>query len=182
MSVNRAGELIRDTRSRRGWSFGDLARACGASSSRAVSKLSLRLVRIEREQRVPERKLALRVAALLDLDIDDFRRVLGEQRREEQLLYESWLNEAVAIELYVVPFAGFSYRQRLPEGCDELEAFRLPKQMTAGRELRVIVAVSRRLSFVFQRGKVVDRLEARSGHSVVPAMRIGRSIVQFEAE
>ena len=80
-----------------------------------------------------------------------------------------------------MPFAGFSYRHRLPEVCHELEAFRLAKQMTAGREMRVIVAVSRRLSFVFQRGELVDRLEARPAQSVVPAVRVGKSLVQFAA-
>ena len=182
MPVNRAGELIRDARSRRGWSFGDLARACGASTAREISKLSLRLVRIERDQRLPERKLTLRVAALLDLDIEEVCRRLEAQRQEEHLQYEAWLNEAVPLELHVVPFAGFSYRHRLPENCDELEAFRLAKQMTEGRELRVIVAVSRRLSFLFQHGEVVDRREARSGQPVVPAVRVGRSMVQFEAD
>jgi hypothetical protein len=58
------------------------------------------------------------------------RRQLDEQRREEQLQHEAWLNKEVPLELHVMPFAGFSYRYRLPEGCDELEAFRLAKQMT----------------------------------------------------
>lgn len=175
-------ELLREARLRREWRYGDVARLCGASTPREISKLSQRLIRLENEERVHERRLALRLAAILDVDVARVRRLIEEQRVEEQHAHEGWLDEAVPVEMYIMPFAGFSYRQQLPGGCDELEAFGRAKELTRGREqMRVVVAVSRRVSFVFERGQLVDRLEAASGRSTVPVVQIGRSVVQFVA-
>jgi len=179
--MNRVGELLRHARMRLGWRFGEIARKCGAATPREISKLSQRLVRLERADDVPEPRLAIRVAALLGVATGEVVRLIDEQRKEEKLRREAWLNEAVPIELHVLPFGGFAFRYRLPGGCDDLEAFRLAKQMTSGREqMRVVVALNRRLSFVFQRGQLIDRLEAAPGRNV-PVMQIGRSLAQFNA-
>jgi hypothetical protein len=155
---------------------------CGATTAREISKVSQRLVKLERDDGVPEPRLAIRVAALLGIEMHQVRRLIDEMRMEERHRYERWLNESVPLEMHVIPFAGFSYRHQLPDCCDELEAFRLAKQMTNGRDMRVIVAVSRRLSFVFQRGQLVDRLDVSAGDRVVPVVQIGKSFIQFETE
>jgi len=176
--MNRIGPLIYAARTSRRLSFGDLARACGAATPRETSKLSARLVRLERDARVHERKLPLRVARLLDLDVEKIRRLLDEQRMTEQLEHTAWLEEPVPLEMHVVPFGGFAYRYQLPAQCDDLEAFRVAKELTGGRQqMRVIVTVSRKLASVFQRGQLIERLEANSA----PFVRIGRSFVQFQA-
>lgn len=175
-------EALRDARLQHGWRYGHLARLCGASTPREISKLSQRLFRLENEERVHERRLAFRVATVLDVDVVRVRRLIEEQRMEEQLAYEAWLDEPVPLEMHVVPFAGFSYRQQLPDTYDDLDAARLAKELTRGREqMRVIVAVSRRLSFVYQGGELVNRIEAASGRSTAPVMKIGKSLVQFDA-
>lgn len=175
---NPVGALIQMARTSRGWSFGDLARACGTVTPRETSKLSSRLVRLEREAHVHERKLPLRLARLLDLDVEKVRALLDDQWRTEQLERAAWLDEPVPLEMHVVPFGGFAYRHQLPAQCDDLEAFRLAKELTRGREqMRVIVTVSRKLAFVFQRGQLIERLEANAA----PFVRIGRSFVRFEA-
>jgi hypothetical protein len=46
---------------------------------------------------------------------------------------------------------------------------------------QVVLALSRRVSIVFSRGQLVDRLEAASGRSIGPMVKIGKQLVQFEA-
>src|SRR5436853_7008649 len=92
---NPVGALIHMVRKSRGWSFGDLARECGAVTPRETSKLSSRLVRLEREAHVHERKLPLHLARLLDLDVEKVKALLDDQRRTEQIEHAAWLDEPV---------------------------------------------------------------------------------------
>lgn len=172
-------DLVRDARARRRWSYGDLARQLGASTAKGTSRLSLRLVRIEREGLL-ERELLLRVAVVLGLDLALVNRLIDEHRGTEQVAYEAWLNEEVPIELYVRPFSGFWYKQQLPDEIagDADRVITYAGELTRGREeMRAVVALSRRLSVIVARGEVIDR---REGEPVVPVVRIGRATVVFE--
>lgn len=177
----RLADLIRDARTGRGWRFGDLARQLGASTPRETSRLSLRLVRIEREG-LFEQKLLLRVIGVLGLDPALVNRLLDEHRRTAQLAYEAWLNEEVPIELHVRPFAGFWYKQHLPDETagDTDRVIAYARELTYGREeVRAVVALSRRLSVIVAQGEVVGRHE---GEPVMPVVRVGRAELQFEAK
>jgi ribosome-binding protein aMBF1 (putative translation factor) len=59
------GELISTARHQQWLSFGDLARRLGAWTPRQTSALSQRLVKVERERSVVERRLIFRLAEVL---------------------------------------------------------------------------------------------------------------------
>ncbi len=180
MASNYVGELIHAARIDRSMTFGDLARACGATTAKQTSRIAHRLVLFEREG-VRDRRLLQKVIAALDLDPAVVVELLDRQHVEELEEWNRWADEPVEIELHVVPFGGFAFRYQLPEGSDDLTAFRLAKELTRGREqMRAVVAVSRRLSFVFERGVLTQRIEAAPGRSV-PVMQIGHSLVRFDA-
>lgn len=181
--LNGIGNLISKTRLSRGWSFGDLARACGAVTPKQTSRVSQRLVRFEREG-VRDRKLLLKVIAALDLDPVVFGELLHRQRAEELAEWNDWISKPVPIELHVRPFGGFWYRQPLPIqiASDELRAIAYAKQITAGRrELWVVLALNRRRSMSFVAGEIVSIIDAKPNAGMTPFVEIDGGQIVFEA-
>ncbi|HEX6642017.1 MAG TPA: hypothetical protein VF215_12940 [Thermoanaerobaculia bacterium] len=183
MATNYIGELIAAERVRRGWRFGDLARACGATTARQTSRIAQRLVLFEREG-VRDRALLQRVAFALDLDPVVVNELLRRQHEEELAEWKAWADEPVPMKLHVRPFAGFWYGQPLPDEIegDELRAIQYARQMTVGREdMRVVLALSRRRSITFARGEIVATTEAKPNITAMPHVKIGGKSVVFEA-
>lgn len=183
MAMNYIGELIAHERIRRGWRFGDLARACGATAARQTSRIAQRLVLFERES-VRDRALLQRVVDALDLDPVVVNELLRRQHEEELAEWKAWADEPVPMKLHVRPFAGFWYGQPLPDEIegDELRAIQYARQMTVGREdMRVVLALSRRRSITFARGEIVATTEAKPNITAMPHVKIGGKCVVFEA-
>jgi hypothetical protein len=183
MAANYLGQLIHERRLHRRWTFGDLARACGAVNLREISRVSQRLVLFEREF-VRDRKLLWRVITALDLDLVTVVGLLDRQRDEERAEWKAWADEPVPMELYVRPFGGFWYRQPLPVqiASDELRAIEYAKQITAGRrELWVVLALNRRRSLSFVAGEIVSIIDAKPNASVTPFVEINGGRIVFEA-
>jgi hypothetical protein len=183
MATNYIGELIAAERVRRGWRFGDLARACGATTARQTSRIAQRLVLFEREG-VRDRALLQRVVVALDLEPVVVNELLRRQYEEELAEWNAWADEPVPMKLHVRPFAGFWYGQPLPDEIegDELRAIHYARQMTVGREdMRVVLALSRRRSITFARGEIVATTEAKPNITAMPHVKIGGKSVVFEA-
>lgn len=183
MAQNYIGTLISNERIRRGWRFGDLARACGAVTAKETSRIAQRLLRFEREG-VHDRNLLRKVVAALDLDGTIINEQLGRQRDEEIAEWQAWVDEPVPIELHVIPLPGFAFRQQLPDeiAADETRAIDYAKRMTTGRHaLRVVVALDRRRSLTFARGEIVATRDAKPNVSVAPFVTIGGRHIVFDA-
>src|SRR4051812_41618150 len=181
--ANHIGAVIHEARTRRSMRFGDLARRCGAVTVRQISRIASRLVLFEREG-VRDRSLLQKVIRALDLDPSMVNELLRRQRDEELAAWNHWADEPVPMELHVRPFAGFWYRQLLPVeiAADELRAIEHAQQMTAGREeLRVVLAVNRRVAFTFAGGQLVAQTEATPGRSMTPFVTIGGRRIEFAA-
>ena len=184
MARNYLGELIHEARVRRSMSFGDLARLCGATTTKQVSRVSQRLVLFERES-VRDRQLLQRVIAALDLDPQLVIELLDRQRIEELTEWNRWADEPVTIELHVRPFAGFWYRHELPEeiAADEMRVIEYAKRMTATHDgMRAVVAVDRRTSLSIARGEVVTTIEAKPNVSMKPYVVIDGLRVIFQTK
>lgn len=183
MATNYIGELIAAERVRRGWRFGDLARACGATTARQTSRIAQRLVLFERES-VRDRALLRKVVVALDLDPVIVNELLRRQHEEELAEWNAWADEPVPMKVHVRPFAGFWYGQALPDEIegDELRAIEYARAMTVGRQdMRVVLALSRRRSITFARGEMVGTTEAKPNVTVTPHVKIGGKSVVFEA-
>ena len=183
MATNYIGELIAAERIRRCWRFGDLARACGATTARQTSRIAQRLVPFERES-VRDRALLQRVVVALDLDPEVVNELLRRQHEEELAEWNAWADEPVAMKVHIRPFAGFWYGQPLPDEIegDELRAIEYARAMTVGRQdMRVVLALSRRRSITFARGEMVGTTEAKPNVTVTPHVKIGGKSVVFEA-
>jgi hypothetical protein len=183
MATNYIGELIATERVRRGWRFGDLARACGATTTRQTSRIAQRLLLFEREG-VRDRALLQRVAVALDLEPVVVNELLRHQHEEELAEWNAWADEPVPMKVHVRPFAGFWYGQQLPDEIegDEVRAIEYARRMTVGREdLRVVLAVNRRRSVTFARGQLVGTIEATPERRVTPHVAIGGQRIVFEA-
>ncbi|HEX7152257.1 MAG TPA: hypothetical protein VF618_12285 [Thermoanaerobaculia bacterium] len=183
MATNHVGELIAAERIRRGWRFGDLARACGATTARQTSRIAQRLVLFERES-VRDRALLQRVVVALDLDPVVVNELLRRQHDEELAEWNAWADEPVPMKVHIRPFAGFWYGQSLPDEIegDELRAIEYVRAMTVGRQdMRVVLALSRRRSITFARGEMVGTTEAKPNVTVTPHVKIGGKSVVFEA-
>ncbi len=181
MAINYVGELISEERTRRGWRFGDLARACGAITPKQTSRIALRLVLFEREG-VRDQKLLRKVVRALDVDPIAVNELLRRQHDEELAEWNAWADEPVPMALHVRPFGGFWYRQSMPADIeqDKLRAFEYARTMTAGREdFRVVLALSRRRSMTFARGELVEVLEAKPS-VMTPHVKIGGQSLVFE--
>ncbi len=183
MVTNYVGELISEERVRRGWRFGDLARACGAVTPKETSRIARRLVLFEREG-VRDQKLLRKVVRALDVDPIAVNELLRRQHDEELAEWNAWADEPVPMKLHVRPFAGFWYGQSLPDEIedDELRAIDYARRMTVGRqEMRVVLALSRRRSITFARGEIVATAEAKPNITAMPHVKIGGKSVVFEA-
>lgn len=183
MATNCIGELIAAERVRRGWRFGDLARACGATTARQTSRIAQRLVLFERES-VRDRALLQRVVVALELDPVIVNELLRRQQEEELAEWSAWADEPVPMKLHVRAFAGFWYGRPLPDEIegDELRAIEYARQMTVGREdMRVVLALSRRRSITLARGEIVATTEAKPNITAMPHVKIGGKSVVFEA-
>lgn len=183
MATNYIGELIAQERVLRGWRFGDLARACGATTARQTSQIAQRIMLFEREG-ARDRALLQRVVVALDLDPVIVNELLRRQHEEELAEWNAWADEPVPMKLHVRPFAGFWYSQPLPDEIegDELRAIQYARQMTVGREdMRVVLALSRRRSITFARGEIVATTESKPNITAMPHVKIGGKSVVFEA-
>ena len=183
MAANYIGELIAGERIRRGWRFGDLARACGATTARQTSRIAQRLVLFERES-VRDGALLQRVVVALELDSVIVNELLRRQHEEELAEWNAWADEPVPMKVHVRPFAGFWYGQPLPDEIegDEGRAIEHARRMTVGREdMRVVLALSRRRSITFVRGEIVATTEAKPNVTLTPHVKIGGKSVVFEA-
>jgi hypothetical protein len=183
MATNYVGAYLNTTRVSRGWSFGQLARAVGAVTPKQTSRIAQRLVAFER-QGVRDRKLLQKVVAALDLDATIINEQLRRQRAEELTEWTAWADEPVPIELHVIPFPGFAFRQQLPDdiAADEKRSIDFAKRMTKGRHgIRVVVALDRRRSLTFARGEIVATRDASPNVSVTPFVTIGGQRVLFHA-
>jgi hypothetical protein len=180
MATTRVGELITIERRRRGWSFGDVSHLLGAASAKQISRLSLRLVRIEREG-AAERKLVMKTAALLGLDLDLVDKLLDADRAEELRTWNQWADEIVRPTLHAKAIPGFWVGLPLPDiVITEDECIEYARDQSR-RFQQVVLALSRRTSVVFTRGQLVNRVEAMPDRLTMSVMKIGRSLVQFEA-
>lgn len=184
MPNNYIGAIIQEARICRSMTFGDLARACGAATVKQTSRIAQRLVLFERES-VRDRNLLQRVIAALDLDPVIVVELLDLERVEELKAWNRWADEQVPIELHMRPFAGVWIRVPLPVdiAADELRAIEYAKQMATGREdMRVVLAISRRVAYTFARGQLVDRKEAKApDESLTPFVVIAGKRTEFEA-
>ena len=183
MATNDIGELIAAERVRRGWRFGDLARACGATTARQTSRIAQRLVLFEREG-VRDRALLQRVVVALELEPVIVNELLRRQQEEELAEWNAWADEPVPMKVHVRPFAGFWYGQHLPDDIegDELRAIEYARRITVGREdMRVVLALSRRRSITFARGEIVATTESKPNITAMPHVKIGGKSVAFEA-
>jgi hypothetical protein len=184
MANNYIGGLIHEARIGRSMTFGDLARACGAATAKQTSRIAQRLVLFEREA-VGNRKLLQRVIAVLDLDPQRVVELLDRQRVEEIQAWNRWADEPVEMELHMRPFAGVWISVPLPIGiaADELRAIDYAKQLTIGRkEMRVVLAISRRVAYTFAGGQLVARTEATAPHeSLTPFVVIAGRRIEFVA-
>lgn len=183
MATNYIGELIAEERVRRGWRFGDLARACDTTTTRQTSRTAQRLVLFEREG-VRDRALLQKVVVALDLDPVIVNELLRRQNEEELAEWNAWADEPVPMKLHVRPFAGFWYGHPLPDDIqgDELGAAQYARRMTVGREdMRVVLALSRRRSITFARGEIVGTTEATPNITMTPHVNVGGKRVVFEA-
>jgi alkylated DNA nucleotide flippase Atl1 len=183
MAMNYIGELIHEERIGRSMSFGDLARAVGATTPRQTSRIAQRLVLFER-QGVRDLQLLRRVVAALDLDPDHVNELLRRQREEELAAWNAWADEPVPMTLFMRPFAAVWIKLALPVdiATDELRAMEYARQMTQGREdMRVVLAVNRRRAITFAHGETVGAREAAPDADVMPHMEIGGNQIVFEA-
>jgi hypothetical protein len=180
MATTRVGELIATARRRRWLSFGDVSRhLLGAVSAKQISRLSLRLVRIEREG-ATERKLVRRTAVLLGLDLDLVDKLLDADRAEELRAWNERADEIVRPTLHAKAIPGFWVCLLVPENMiTEDERIEYARDQSRRFE-QLVLALSGRVSIVFSRGQLVDRLEAAPGRSIVPVLMIGKQLAEFE--
>lgn len=180
--MNYVGRMIADERARRGWRYGDLARAaCGAGTPRQISKVSQQLVLFEREG-VRDRSLLAKVAVALDLDpivVDD---LLRRQHEEELARWREWLEEPVPMTIHLQAIPGFWVQLPLPPETadDELEAIEYTRELTVGGARLVVLALNRKVSLTFANGQLIATREATPDASVTPYMLIGGKGVVFE--
>jgi len=180
MVTNRIGELIATARQGRGWSFGEVSRLLGAVSAKQISRLSLRLVQIERE-RAAERKLVRKAAGLLGLDLDLVDKLLDADCAEELRAWNEWADEIVRPTLHAKAIPGFWVCLQVPESMvTEDECIEFARDQSQRFE-QVVLGLSRRASIVFSRGQLVNRVQAMPGRLAMSVIKIGRSLVQFEA-
>jgi hypothetical protein len=143
-------ELISQARDQRGLSFGDIARLLGASTPRQTSKLSQRIVKVEREHSVVERRLISRLGDVLAIDQRELERALDKQRAEELRAWLRWLNEPMPMELHLQALPGVWFRDDLPE-LGEAEAIQFASSVAAGRNVCACLALNRQISVWFDR-------------------------------
>lgn len=183
MAINHVGRYVHEQRFRHSLSYGDLARGCGATSLRQISRMAQRLVRLEHEG-VSDRELLQKVITALDLDIATVNALLRRQRDEEIAEWIRWADQVTPMELRVRPFGGFWFKRPLPESIarDVLHAMEHARTITIGREdMLVVLTVSRRIAYIFARGQLVERREAIApDQSLTPFVTMSGQDLQFE--
>jgi len=154
---NRVGRFISAARFARSWSFGDLARACGAVTPRQVSRVSQQLVAVERDFSRHEGLLG-EVVQALGLDRADLDGLLDEERRETVELEQKWLDEPVSPEVHFK--AGPIWISRaLPDSVKtEEDAVEFARRFSKGAEYPVALHWNRRVHYVFRRGELTASL------------------------
>ena len=184
MAHNYVGQLIHAARIDRSMTFGDLARSCGAMTAKQTSRIAQRLVHFEREG-VRDRRLLQKVIAALDLDPQLVVGLLDRQRAQELAEWNRWADEPVPPELHMRPFSGVWIRVPLPIeiAADELRATDYAKQLTIGRkEMRIVLAINRRVAYTFAGGQLVARTEATAPHeSLTPFVVVAGTRIEFVA-
>lgn len=183
MATNYVGRLIHETRIRRSMTLGDLARACGATTARATSRIAQRLVGFERD-RIGDMALLRQVTSVLELDPAAVTALLERQRGEEVEEWNRWADRPVPIELHVRPFAGLWFRVSLPTGvADEDSAIEYARKLTAGGDdVRTVLMLSGRKSMTFARGEKLQTIEAKPNQNLEPYVLVGTHPVVFVAE
>jgi hypothetical protein len=175
-SMNRpsVGELISRHRADRKLSFGDLARILGAISPREVSKLSQRIVRIEREGNLIERRLIFRIGAALEIDPATMEQAFDDQRAGKIRRWLRWVNEPVPVFMRIKAMPTIWYARELGY-ISEDEAIRIASAQAKEARSPVCLAMNRKLTIWFDRtGEETGRTEASPS---IPNARLETHIV-----
>lgn len=149
-ATSTVAELITRHRAEKRLSFGDLARLLDARTPRQTSKLSQRIVLIERAGRIVERRLIARLGVVLKIDISELERALDDQRAADLREWVRWLNEPMPMELHLQALPGVWFRDELPV-FDEAEAIQFASSIAAGRSLYACLSLSRQVSVWFNK-------------------------------
>lgn len=166
-------EMLREARAARGWSFGDLARALGATN---VSKMGSRLARLERDEEWSA-KLYRKAAAVLGLDRELVEQKIEAMKQHERDEFEEWVSVPVPPELYYSPLAGFWILLPIPAEIETEEALlEHARRLTRSSGcVKTSVALNRRITVWFAFGEETGRTEAKPGGLRVPYMTVGNS-------
>jgi hypothetical protein len=183
MAMNYLGDLIAVERSKRGWRYGDLARACGAVTPKEVSKTALRLVLFERES-VRDGSLLKKVIAALGLDVELVRALQHREREESVAEWERWADEPVRPELACK--AGPIWITRpVPETITtEQEAVEYTTEFVRKHRFFpfVVLVYDRRIRHYFEQGTYNGRSEATPESSQAPHMSVGGTPFIFKVD
>jgi len=165
-------DLLFNGRGIRGWSFGDFARALGATN---VSKMASRLARLERNE-AWDLELFLNATAVLGIERSVVDQMLSDAEERRRAEFEEWVSVPVPPELYYSPLAGFWLRRPIPEEVTTIEALlEHARGMSRGDCAKSSVALNRRITVWFAGGRETSRTEARPGGVNVPYMTVGGS-------
>jgi hypothetical protein len=154
------GDLVAQHRAELQLSFGQLARLLGATSSRQTSRLSRRIVRIEREGSVLERRLIFRLGAVLEIDKTTLEEAFDAERAEERRQWLRWVNESVPALLHIRAMPTIWYTRELGHISEEA-ATQIASAYAKKERSSVCLAVNRKLSIWFDKtGAETARTEA----------------------
>jgi hypothetical protein len=174
MARNLIGEMVAKERQRRRWGFGDLARRLlgETPSQRQISKMSMRLVALEREARWSV-ELLERVMAILQLDPVVVSQMMERQRREELAEWEAWIAEPIEPQLICKIMPGIWLSRPLPETITtEEQAIEYAREFSK-KAATVVLQWERRASHWFSAGEYQGRREARPDRMGTPFMTVG---------
>jgi hypothetical protein len=143
-------ELIARHRAERRLSFGDVARLLDARTPRQASKMSQRIVLIERGGRIVERRLISRLGVVLEIDNTELERAFDDQRAVDLREWVRWLNEPVPMKLHLRAMPGVWFLDRLPVVGQE-EAIRFAGCVAAKRKLYACLSLNRQISVWFDK-------------------------------
>ena len=152
--------LVASHRSERKLSFGQLARILGSTTPRQTSRLSQRIVKIEREGSVLEKRLIFRLGDVLEIDKATLAQALANQRAEELRGWLRWVNEPVSVLLHIRAMPTVWYSLELGRISEEA-AIKIASAQAKDKRSPVCLALNRSLSIWFDAaGEETARAEA----------------------
>lgn len=149
--VDDFGELVRFERLKLGLRYGEVARRLlgHGATLKQISRLSQRLVEIERTGR-RDKRLVARLVALLHLDPVSVSVLIDAEKHRELQRFREWMAEPVEPVLHIRAIPGVWIAKRLP-GFSTDDALRTAADFARQKRVIVCLALDRSLAVWFDR-------------------------------